>query len=110
MNSPVSWKAKARWCACCRVRASSPANTKGLTLNDYSVPPSSPLHWPAAPHLHRARGVGPYVGGSVGSSNYSSDSCVGNCDKTDIGFKVVGGYMFTPYLGAEVGYGAFGKA
>jgi OmpA-OmpF porin, OOP family len=60
--------------------------------------------------LAQSPGVGPYVGGSVGSSNYSSDSCVGNCDKTDIGFKVFGGYMFTPYLGAEVGYGAFGKA
>lgn len=55
-------------------------------------------------------GVGPYVGGSLGPSNFSSDSCIGNCDKTDIGYKVFGGYMFTPYLGAEVGYGAFGKA
>ena len=56
-------------------------------------------------------GVGPYVGGSIGMANYSTDeSCVGDCDKTDIGFKVFGGYMFTPNLGAEVGYGAFGKA
>ena len=56
-------------------------------------------------------GVGPYVGGSIGLSNYSTDeSCFGDCDKTDIGFKLYGGYMFTPNIGAEVGYGAFGKA
>jgi OOP family OmpA-OmpF porin len=55
-------------------------------------------------------GVGPYVGGSIGSSNYSDEGCFGDCDKTDIGFKVFGGYMFTPYIGAEVGYGGFGKA
>jgi OOP family OmpA-OmpF porin len=56
-------------------------------------------------------GVGPYVGASVGLSDYDwSAGCVGDCDKTDIGFKVYGGYMFTPNFGAEVGYGAFGKA
>jgi len=54
--------------------------------------------------------VGPYVGASVGQSNYSSDSCVGTCDKTDIGMKLFGGYMFTPYLGAELDYGWFGTA
>lgn len=56
-------------------------------------------------------GVGPYVGASIGLSDYDwSGGCVGECDKTDIGFKLYGGYMFTPYLGAEIGYGAFGKA
>src|SRR5512145_1131960 len=56
-------------------------------------------------------GVGPYVGASIGMSDYDwSAGCVGECDKTDIGFKLYGGYMFTPYIGAEVGYGAFGKA
>jgi OOP family OmpA-OmpF porin len=56
-------------------------------------------------------GVGPYVGGSIGMANYSTDfDCFGDCDKTDIGFKVFGGYMFTPNFGAEIGYGAFGKA
>jgi opacity protein-like surface antigen len=54
--------------------------------------------------------VGPYVGASIGQSNYSSDSCVGNCDKTDIAMKLFGGYMFTPYLGAELDYGWYGKA
>ena len=54
--------------------------------------------------------VGPYVGASVGQSNYSSDSCIGQCDKTDIGFKIFGGYMFTPYIGAELDYGWYGTA
>ena len=56
-------------------------------------------------------GVGPYVGGSIGMANYSTDfDCFGDCDKTDVAFKVFGGYMFTPNFGAEIGYGAFGKA
>jgi OOP family OmpA-OmpF porin len=56
-------------------------------------------------------GVGPYAGGSIGMSDYDwSEGCIGDCDKTDIGFKVFGGYMFTPYIGAEIAYGAFGKA
>jgi opacity protein-like surface antigen len=53
--------------------------------------------------------VGPYAGASVGQSNYSID-CTGNCSKTDFGFKAFGGYMFTPYIGAEVDYGWYGKA
>jgi putative membrane protein len=53
--------------------------------------------------------VGPYVGGSVGLSNYSDESCFGNCDKTDWGGKIFGGYMFTPWIGAEIDYGWFGK-
>jgi OOP family OmpA-OmpF porin len=55
-------------------------------------------------------GVGPYVGGSIGMSDYSIDDCIGDCDKTDVGGKVFGGYMFTPYLGAELSYQSFGKA
>jgi len=53
--------------------------------------------------------VGPYVGASIGQSNYSID-CSGTCDKTDIAGKIFGGYMFTPYIGAELDYGWFGKA
>ena len=61
--------------------------------------------------LAQSPGVGPYVGASIGLSDYDwSRGCVGECDKTDIGFKLYGGYMFTPNFGAEVGYGAFGKA
>lgn len=51
-----------------------------------------------------------YVGGSLGQSNYSLDECIGQCDKTDFGFKVFGGYMFTPNIGAELAYGDYGKA
>jgi OOP family OmpA-OmpF porin len=54
--------------------------------------------------------VGPYVGGSIGMSNYSTDECIGDCDKTDIGGKVFGGYMFTPNVGVELAYQSFGKA
>ena len=53
--------------------------------------------------------VGPYVGASVGQSNYGSTNCVGTCDKTDIGMKLFGGYMFTPYIGVEGHYGAYGN-
>jgi OOP family OmpA-OmpF porin len=53
--------------------------------------------------------VGPYVGASVGQSNYSIN-CSGTCDKTDIGMKLFGGYMFTPYLGLEADYGWYGTA
>lgn len=60
--------------------------------------------------LAQSPAIGPYVGGSIGSANYSDEGCFGDCDKTDIGFKVFGGYMFTPYIGGEVGYGMFGKA
>ena len=55
-------------------------------------------------------GVGPYIGASVLSANYSTDSCPGDCDKTDIGAKAFVGYMFTPFIGGELGYGSYGKA
>lgn len=62
--------------------------------------------------------VGPYVGVSAGWSNYSiPDSVQGvnicaslSCDKSDFGFKLFGGYMFTPYVGAELQYANYGKA
>lgn len=66
----------------------------------------------AAPAI--AQGVpnlqGGYVGGSIGQTNYSIDECVGQCDKTDIGTKIFGGYMFTPNIGVELAYGWYGKA
>jgi OmpA-OmpF porin, OOP family len=57
-----------------------------------------------------------YVGAGVGISQ-SKDACdrlggagfTGNCDKKDSGFKLVAGYKFTPYLGAEVGYVSLGE-
>lgn len=54
--------------------------------------------------------AGGYIGGSIGLSDYSTDDCIGDCDKTDVGGKIFGGYMFTPYIGAEVSYNSFGKA
>ena len=54
--------------------------------------------------------AGGYVGASVGMTDYSFDECIGDCDKTDIGGKIFGGYMFTPYIGAEISYNSFGKA
>lgn len=53
--------------------------------------------------------VGPYVGASIGQSNYKVD-CEGlSCDKSDLGFKAFGGYMFTPNLGVEAHYVNLGK-
>ena len=48
---------------------------------------------------------------SAGVSRVDVD-CTGasNCDKTDTGFKLLGGYKFMPNLAAEVGYFDFGKA
>ena len=54
--------------------------------------------------------AGPYVGASLLYNNYETDSCPGDCDKTDLGGKVFGGFMFLPYLGAELAYGSHGKA
>lgn len=53
---------------------------------------------------------GGYVGGSIGLTDFSIDECIGDCDKTDVGFKAFAGYMFNPYIGAEVSYQSFGKA
>jgi Opacity protein and related surface antigens len=47
---------------------------------------------------------------SVGMSKSSFD-CLGapSCDKSDIAFKVMGGYKFMPNFAGEVGYFDFGK-
>jgi OmpA-OmpF porin, OOP family len=52
-----------------------------------------------------------YVGGSFGQSDFDLD-CTGltSCDTKDTGWKVFGGYMFTPYLGVEGAYVDLGKA
>ena len=52
----------------------------------------------------------PYVTGSIGMTR-ASDDCEGtrNCDKTDVGFKVLGGYKLSPNLGIEGGYYNLGK-
>jgi Outer membrane protein beta-barrel domain len=50
-----------------------------------------------------------YVFGDVGSTNFKDASGPG-VDKTDMGFRLGGGYMFMKYVGAEVAYADFGKA
>jgi OOP family OmpA-OmpF porin len=53
----------------------------------------------------------PYGVVSAGASRLSVDcDGVASCDKTDVGFKVMGGYRFTPNWAAELGYFDFGKA
>jgi OmpA-OmpF porin, OOP family len=52
-----------------------------------------------------------YVAGSVGWSNLSFDcSGASSCDKSDVGWKVLGGYKFTPNIAGELVYFDFGKA
>lgn len=50
-----------------------------------------------------------YVGGSVGQARHDVD-CTGlTCDRTDNGFKLFGGYMFTPNIGVEAHYVHLGE-
>lgn len=51
-----------------------------------------------------------YVSGALGASHYNLD-CAGlsKCDKNTATAKVVGGYMLTPNVAAELGYYNFGK-
>ena len=60
-----------------------------------------------------------YAGASAGLSKARSacsfgalpaGSTVSGCDNTDMGWKVYGGYQFTPHWGVELGYFDFGKA
>jgi OmpA-OmpF porin, OOP family len=53
----------------------------------------------------------PYVSASVGTVKANVD-CAGtsSCDRTDAGFKLIGGYFFSPKLAAELGYFDYGKA
>jgi OOP family OmpA-OmpF porin len=52
-----------------------------------------------------------YVGGSLGFSELDIDcDGWGSCDKSDVGFKLFGGYKFTPYVAIEGSYIDYGKA
>ena len=52
-----------------------------------------------------------YVGGSVGQSDFKVDCDPGfSCDTKDTGYKLFGGYGFTPYLAVEGAYVDLGKA
>jgi OOP family OmpA-OmpF porin len=62
---------------------------------------------------------GPYVGGQIGQShmNYSDTSYTGNttgtgqnsADSNKGALRIFGGYNFTQFLAAELGYGYYGK-
>jgi OOP family OmpA-OmpF porin len=51
-----------------------------------------------------------YVGGAVGQSHFSAD-CSGttSCKTNDTGYKVFGGYKFSPNLAGELTYFDYGK-
>lgn len=52
-----------------------------------------------------------YAGASAGQSDFKLDCDPGaTCDTKDTGFKLFGGYMFTPNFGIEVAYFDMGKA
>lgn len=52
-----------------------------------------------------------YIGASIGQSELKEDCIAGvTCDFKDTGFKLFGGYMFTPNLGVEGAYVDLGKA
>lgn len=52
-----------------------------------------------------------YVGGAVGQGHVNTDcSSFGDCSNNSTGYKLYGGYMFTPNVAGEVTYFDFGKA
>lgn len=52
-----------------------------------------------------------YLSGSVGWSNLSFDcSGASSCDKSDVGYKFLGGFKFSPNLAGELVYFDYGKA
>jgi len=58
-----------------------------------------------------AHAEGPYVGGSIGASQYKGPDIGGaSTDRSGSGGKLYGGYGFTPNLAVEAGYADVGKA
>lgn len=51
-----------------------------------------------------------FIGGSLGRSEVKEDCGGVACDKTDTGFKIFGGHMYTPNFGVELGWVDLGKA
>lgn len=57
-----------------------------------------------------AHAEGIVVGGSLGQSHYKGDDIGGaSTDRSATGFKLYGGYEFTPNLSLEAGYADLGK-
>ncbi|NHQ86077.1 outer membrane beta-barrel protein [Iodobacter sp. HSC-16F04] len=50
-----------------------------------------------------------YIGADVGSSKAKADSNGYSIEKSDTAWGIHGGYKFSPYLAAELGYRSFGK-
>ena len=65
----------------------------------------------AALTLSAAASAQTYGVASIGVSRLDVD-CTGTstCDKSDTGFKLMGGYKFMPNLAGEIGYFDYGKA
>ena len=59
----------------------------------------------------QAADAGWYAGVSLGQSKADCASGLGatSCDDTDSAWKILGGYQFSRYLGAELGYQDLGK-
>jgi OOP family OmpA-OmpF porin len=59
----------------------------------------------------QAAQVGPYIGGAFGFTvlNVDCDALL-TCDDSDVGYKLYGGYNFTPMFGVQVDYIDFGAA
>ena len=54
---------------------------------------------------------GMYIGGAVEQSRFDSDNfTVEDQDKEDFGWKVIGGYRFTPHFAIETAYTDFGRS
>lgn len=52
-----------------------------------------------------------YVGAGVGASNHSVDCAdTSKCDRSDVGYKLYGGYKLNPVVSAELAYVDFGKS
>jgi len=57
-----------------------------------------------------------YIGGSVGQSDFDDSNVIpdlitsGSVDGSDTGFKIFGGYQFSPYFGLELSWVDLGKA
>lgn len=57
-----------------------------------------------------AHAEGISVGGSVGPTHYRGDAVGGaDTDRSDTGYKLYGGYSFTPNFGLELGYANLGR-
>jgi len=61
----------------------------------------------SAPLAHAGQG---YVGASAGGSRIEGEIDLIPLDGTEPGFKLFGGYRFTPHFGVEAGYADLGSA